>query len=61
MHKNSSESYYLVDREKILKSIKKVLFTPEDINGTISDYSHLNRIKSLYPNTKIIQVKDSMC
>ena len=61
MHKNSSESYYLVDREKILKSIKKVLFTPEDINGIISDYNHLTKIKALYPNTKIIQVKDSMC
>ena len=60
MHKNSSESYYLVDREKILKSIKKVLFTPEDINGVISDYIHLNKIKALYPNTKIIQVENSM-
>jgi DeoR/GlpR family transcriptional regulator of sugar metabolism len=58
MHKNSSESYYLVDREKILKSIKKVLFTPEDINGVISDYIHLNKKKALYPNTKFIQVEN---
>lgn len=59
MHKNSTESYYLIDSEKILKNVKKILFTPNEITGIISDYLHLDKIKRLYPIVKIIKVENS--
>lgn len=59
MRNNSDESYYLIDSEKILKKVNKILFTPNQISGIISDYSHLDEIKRLYPSVKIIKVENS--
>lgn len=58
MHTNSSESYYLVDSEKVLDSIKKVLFTPKEISGIISDYGVDDSVKKRYPQTKFIQISN---
>ena len=58
MHANSKESYYLIDSEKILKNVKKVLFTPDEITGIISDYKYLDKLKNLYPNTKFINAEN---
>ncbi len=57
MRKNSTKSYYLVDSEKILKSVKKVLFTSDEINGIISDYIYLEKLEKSYLKTKFIKVE----
>ena len=57
MHKNSVKAYYLVDSEKILPSIKKVLFTPRELDGIISNYVFSDEVKALYPRTEFIETK----
>ena len=59
MRANSKESYYLIDSEKILKNVKKVLFTPDEITGIISDYDNFGKIKTKYPTCKLIKVENN--
>lgn len=56
MHTHSTESYYLVDSEKIVDSVQKVLFTPMEVSGIISDYHIPEHIQARFPDTQFMEV-----
>ena len=41
-----------------LKNVKKILFTPNNITGIISDYNNLDEIQKKYPTCKFIKVEN---
>ena len=55
--KVQAQNYIVVDSEKILPSIKKVLFTPRELDGIISNYVFSDEVKALYPRTEFIETK----
>lgn len=56
MFANSKQSFYLIDSDKVSENIKKVLFTPKDIDVILSDYHFSEAVKKQYAGTSFIEI-----